>query len=46
MLAKGRFNHIYQLNGAEQFDGPKNYEYFGGLVKEKYIFKQSTYEQH
>ena len=21
-----------------QFDGPKNYEYFGGLVKKEYVF--------
>ena len=26
------------VNGAGQFDEPKNYEYFGGLVK-----KESTY---
>ena len=25
------------IKGPGQFDGPKNYEYFGGLVK-KYIF--------
>ena len=27
--------------GAGQFDGPKNYEYFGGLVKQKYMFDMS-----
>ena len=27
------------IKGAGQFDGPKNYEYFGGLVKKKvYIY--------
>ena len=31
-------NEINSIKGAGQFDGPKNYEYFGGLVKQKYIF--------
>ena len=28
----------YNYLRAGQFDGPKNYEYFEGLVKQKYIF--------
>ena len=29
---------LVALKGAGQFDGPKNYEYFVELVKQKYIF--------
>ena len=35
---RGEMQFRSAVKGAGQFDWPKNYEHFGGLVKHRYIF--------